>query len=223
MEFVASARKTRIYFLDSAARIPDSLGMSKSRKASIRRKTKETDLKVSINLDGRGTFKGTIGVGFMDHMLDLLARHGLFDLEIQGKGDLHIDPHHTVEDLGITLGQALLAAAGDKAGMKRFGQASVPMEETLGECVLDFCGRPHLVFHAKIPRGKLGEFDTELVEDFFRAVAMNAGLTLHLNVPYGRNAHHIVEALFKSFARALAQSVSLDSRIQGVLSTKGKL
>ncbi|MBI3737231.1 imidazoleglycerol-phosphate dehydratase HisB [Candidatus Sumerlaeota bacterium] len=197
--------------------------MGKARKSTIHRKTKETDLKVTLNLDGKGSMKGSVGIGFMDHMLDLFARHGLFDIEISGKGDLHIDPHHTVEDLGITLGEALLKAAGDKAGMRRFGQAAVPMEETLGECVLDFCGRPHLEFRAKIPRQKLGEFDTELAEDFFRAVAMKAGLTLHLSVPYGRNAHHIIEALFKAFARALSQSVSIDPRIRGVLSTKGKL
>lgn len=197
--------------------------MTAPRQAAIHRKTKETDLKVSIRLDGQGALQGSTGIGFMDHMLDLLARHGLFDLEIDGKGDLHIDPHHTVEDLGITLGKALAQAAGDKAGMRRFGQAAVPMEETLAECVLDFCGRPHLEFRAEVPRAKLGDFDTELAEDFFRAVAMNAGLTLHLSVPYGRNAHHIVEALFKAFARALAQSVSIDPRIQGALSTKGTL
>lgn len=197
--------------------------MAKARKARIHRKTKETDLTVAIALDGTGTFRGGVGIGFFDHMLDLFARHGHFDLEVGGKGDLHIDPHHTVEDLGLTLGEALLAAAGDKAGMARFGQSAVPMEETLAECVVDFCGRPYLVLNAEIPNTKLGGFDTELVEDFFRAVAVKAGLTLHLNVPYGRNVHHIVEALFKAFARALAQSVSMDSRVKGVLSTKGKL
>lgn len=197
--------------------------MATNRKAKIHRKTKETDLTVSIDLDGGGTLKGTTGIGFVDHMLDLFSRHGHFDLELGGKGDLHIDPHHTVEDLGITLGEALREAAGDKAGMRRFGWAKVPMEETLAECVLDFCGRPYLELRGDVPATKLGEFDTELVEDFFRAVAMNAGLTLHLSVVYGRNAHHIVEALFKSFARALAESVSIDPRVKGVLSTKGKL
>lgn len=199
------------------------MARKKDRTASVHRKTKETDLKVSVNLDGRGEFKGTVGIGFMDHMLDLLARHGHLDLEVGGKGDLHIDPHHTVEDLGLTLGEALEKAAGDKAGITRFGQASVPMEETLAECVLDFCGRPFLVFNAKIPRGALGGFDTELTEDFFRALANKAGMTLHLSVPYGRNAHHKVEALFKSFARALAQSVAIDPRVKGIPSTKGKL
>lgn len=193
------------------------------RTAAIHRQTKETDITVQINLDGQGTFTGTVGVGFMDHMLDLLARHGRFDLEVQGQGDLQIDAHHLVEDLGITLGQALAKAAGDKVGMNRFGQAAVPMEETLAECVLDFCGRPHLEFHVELPQGKVGEFDTELAEDFFRALAMNAGLTLHLKLAYGRNAHHILEALFKATARALAQAVRIDPGISGVLSTKGKL
>lgn len=197
--------------------------MAKARQARIHRKTRETDLTVEINLDGSGAFSGTVDIGFLDHMLELFARHGHLDLKVGGKGDLHIDPHHTVEDLGLTLGEALLAAAGDKAGMARFGRAAVPMEETLAECVLDFCGRPYLVLNAEIPLTKLGGFDTELVEDFFRAVAVKAGLTLHLNVPYGRNVHHIIEALFKAFARALAQSVALDPRIKGVLSTKGKL
>lgn len=197
--------------------------MAKARKSKIHRKTRETDLTVELTLDGSGRFKGSVGIGFLDHMLELFARHGHFDLTVGGKGDLHIDPHHTVEDLGLTLGEALLAAAGTKDGMARFGRSAVPMEETLAECVLDFCGRPYLVLNAEIPITKLGEFDTELVEDFFRAVAMKAGLTLHLNVPYGRNVHHIVEALFKAFARALAESVAIDSRVKGVLSTKGKL
>ena len=197
--------------------------MPKSRTAAVHRKTKETDLDVSVDLDGKGTFTGTTQIGFMDHMLELFARHSHIDLTVKGEGDLHIDPHHLIEDLGLTLGEALLAAVGDKAGIARFGQSAVPMEETLAECVLDFCGRPHLVLLADIPTTKLGEFDTELVEDFFRAVAMKAGLTLHLNVPYGRNAHHMIEALFKAFARALAQSVAIDPRVEGVLSTKGKL
>jgi len=197
--------------------------MSPKRKTTIERKTRETDIKVTLDLDGTGAFEGTVGVGFVDHMLELFARHGHFDLQVAAEGDLHIDPHHTVEDLGLTLGEALLKAAGDKAGIARFGQSFVPMEETLAECVLDFCGRPHLVIEGDLPSTKLGDFDTELVEDFFRALAMQAGLTLHLNVRYGRNAHHIVEALFKAFARALAQSVAIDPRVKGVLSTKGKL
>lgn len=193
------------------------------REATIHRKTKETDIRVSVHLDGAGAFKGSVGVGFIDHMLDLLARHGRLDLDVAGAGDLHIDQHHLVEDLGITLGQALAQAAGDKAGMTRFGQAAVPMEETLAECVLDFCGRPFLEWRVELPAGKVGEFDIELTEDFFRALAMHAGLTLHLTVPYGRNAHHIIEALFKATARALATAVRLDPGIEGVMSTKGKL
>jgi imidazoleglycerol-phosphate dehydratase len=195
----------------------------KPRKAEVHRKTKETDIHLTLGLDGSGRFEGSVGIGFVDHMLDLFARHGLFDLTVKGRGDLHVDPHHTVEDLGLVLGQALLEAVGDKAGIGRFGAAAVPMEETMARCVLDFCGRPHLVFRGDVPRSRLGEFDTELVEDFFRAVATQAGLTLHLHVEYGRNAHHIVEALFKAFARALAQSVALDPRIKGVPSTKGRL
>lgn len=194
-----------------------------NRTASIHRQTKETNLTMTLNLDGQGIFKGSVGVGFVDHMLDLFTRHGRFDLEVAGQGDLHIDAHHLVEDLGITLGQALVQAAGDKAGMARFGQSAVPMEETLAECVLDFCGRPHLEFRVELPQGKVGDFDIELTEDFFRALAMNAGLTLHLNLHYGRNAHHIIEALFKATARALSQSVAIDPRVHGVLSTKGKL
>lgn len=197
--------------------------MAKARQARIHRKTRETDLTVELALDGSGLFKGSVGIGFLDHMLELFARHGHFNLEVGGEGDLHIDPHHTVEDLGLTLGEALLEAAGDKAGMARFGQSAVPMEETLAECVLDFCGRPYLVLNAEIPLTKLGDFDSELVEDFFRAVAVKAGLTVHINVPYGRNVHHVIEAIFKAFARALAQSVAMDPRVKGVLSTKGKL
>jgi len=194
-----------------------------ARTAEIQRKTKETDIRVKLGLDGVGSFQGGIGVGFMDHMLELFARHGRLDLEVHGQGDMQIDPHHLVEDLGITLGQALAKAAGDKAGMARFGQAAVPMEETLVECVLDFCGRPHLEFRVDLPAGKVGEFDTELTEDFFRALAMHAGLTLHLRLAYGRNAHHIIEALFKATARALAQAVRIDPSVRGVLSTKGTL
>ncbi|HOE95734.1 MAG TPA: imidazoleglycerol-phosphate dehydratase HisB [Candidatus Sumerlaeota bacterium] len=193
------------------------------RIADIERKTNETDIRIKLNLDGKGTFQGTVGIGFVDHMLELFARHGRLDLEVAGKGDLHIDQHHLVEDLGITLGQALARAAGDKRGIARFGQAAVPMEETLVDCVLDFCGRPFLAFNVEIGPAKVGDFDTELTEDFFRALAMHAGLTLHLNLKYGRNAHHVIEALFKATARALALAVRIDPGVDGVLSTKGKL
>lgn len=194
-----------------------------ARQAKIHRKTKETDIALEVNLDGSGKFTGSVGQGFVDHMLDLFTRHGRLDLHVEGKGDLHIDAHHLTEDLGITLGKALKEAAGDKAGMQRFGQAAVPMEETLAECVLDFCGRPHLEYRVEMGPSKVGEFDTELTEDFFRALAMHAGLTLHLELRYGRNAHHVIEALFKATARALAQAIKIDPEIKGVLSTKGAL
>ncbi len=193
------------------------------RNAKIQRKTSETELDVHVDLDGAGQFSGSTGIGFMDHMLELMARHAGINLDIKGKGDLHVDGHHLVEDLGICLGRALRDAVGDKIGMARFGEASIPMEETLASCVLDFCDRPHLEFRVKLPQGKVGEFDIELTEDFFRALAMNAGMTLHLNLHYGRNGHHIIEALFKATARSIAQAVALDSNIKGVLSTKGKL
>lgn len=193
------------------------------RQATLQRDTRETQIRLTLQLDGKGRFEGTTGQGFLDHMLELFARHGRMDLTIDARGDLHVDAHHLTEDVGIVIGQALKEAVGDKAGMARFGEAAVPMEETLARCVLDFCGRPWLEFHVELPRGKVGEFDVELTEDFFRALAMNAGITLHLAVPYGRNAHHIIEALFKATARALAQSVAIDPSVQGVLSTKGKL
>ncbi len=193
------------------------------RHATIERKTRETDIKLSIALDGTGRFEGATGVGFLDHMLELFARHGRFDLEVRATGDLQVDAHHTVEDLGIVLGQALAQAAGDKVGMARFGHSAVPMEETLVECVLDFCGRPYLAFKAEMPRGKVGEFDIELTEEFLRALAMNGGITMHLRLLEGRNAHHIIEAMFKAVARALAQAVVIDPAVKGVLSTKGKL
>jgi imidazoleglycerol-phosphate dehydratase len=193
------------------------------RTAAVERATKETQLKVRLNLDGTGVFSGKVGVPFLEHMLDLLARHGMMDLTIEGQGDTHIDPHHTVEDLGIVLGQALSQALGDKRGIGRMGYAYVPMEETLARAVLDVCGRPYLHFSAGIPSERIGDYESELTEDFFRAVAMNAGLTLHLELLYGKNSHHIVEALFKAFARALRQAVARDEREQGVPSTKGVL
>ena len=195
----------------------------KARTATIDRKTRETQIFMKVNLDGKGSLKGSLGVGFLDHMMELFARHGRLDLEVRGKGDLHVDQHHLTEDAGIVLGQALAQAAGDKKGMTRFGQAKVPMEETLAEAVLDFCGRPWLEFNVELPRGKVGDFDIELTEDFFRGLAMNAGLTLHLQLHTGRNAHHIIEALFKATARALAQAVEIDPGIEGPMSTKGRL
>jgi imidazoleglycerol-phosphate dehydratase len=195
-----------------------------ARYAEIERKTKETRIKLSVALDGQGKFEGAVGIPFFEHMLDLLARHGRMDLKLDGKGDLEVDPHHTVEDVGICLGQAIAKALGDKRGIARYGEARIPMDETLAEATLDVCNRVFLRFDAPLGREKLGGFDVELTEDFFRAVSANAGLTLHIRVPYGRNAHHIVEAIFKSFARALSQAVAIQpDRANEVPSTKGSL
>lgn len=193
------------------------------RTAAVRRETKETQIAVEINLDGTGVFQGSVGVPFFEHMLDLLAKHSLTDLKIAGKGDIEIDAHHTVEDTGIVLGKALAAALGDKTGITRYGSALLPMDETLARCALDLCGRPYLHFQAETTAERAGSFDAELAEEFFRALAMNAGITLHLELLYGKNTHHVVEALFKAFARALRQAAALDPRVTGVPSTKGAL
>ena len=195
-----------------------------TRRAEIERNTNETQLRVVVDLDGSGAFSGSVGVPFLEHMLDLLARHGGIDIEIAGKGDLEIDAHHTVEDLGICLGQALRDALGDKRGIARFGFAAVPMEETLTRCALDICGRPYMHYQVETTKEMLGtNFDVELTEDFFRAVAMNAGLTVHLELLYGKNSHHIVESLFKSFARAVRQALATQGSGDEVPSTKGVL
>jgi imidazoleglycerol-phosphate dehydratase len=194
-----------------------------ARVAEIKRTTAETSVQLKLNLDGSGKHKIATGVGFLDHMLVLLARHGFVDLEMQAQGDLEVDSHHTVEDCGLALGQALKQALGDKTGIHRYGEALIPMDETLVQVALDFSGRPFLVFHAEIPKLKLGNFDTEMAEEFFRAVAMESGLTLHINVLYGSNVHHLIEGMFKAFARALAQAVAMDSRVHGVMSSKGTL
>ncbi len=197
---------------------------TRERIGEIERHTKETQIKIRLHLDGAGHFEGTSGIAFFDHMLEQIARHGHMDLLLECKGDLQIDSHHTVEDIGITLGQALLKAIGDKRGINRYGDARVPMEEALCECVLDFCGRSYLHFDAPLSRERIGGFDVEVTEDFFRALSSNAGLTLHIRVPYGRNEHHIVEGIFKSFARALMQSVRMQVGREDVLpSTKGAL
>ncbi|MBP1728526.1 MAG: hisB [Deltaproteobacteria bacterium] len=194
-----------------------------SRTASIERVTKETRIRLSINLDGSGVGKICTSVPFLDHMLDLFARHGLFDLEVEAQGDIDIDFHHTVEDIGIVLGQALKEALGDKKGIRRYGQASVPMDETLASVALDLSGRPYLVYNVRLPKVKIGEFDVELGREFFQAFVNNIGANLHLNVMYGDNVHHVLEACFKGFARALDMATQLDPRIEGVMSTKGKL
>jgi len=193
------------------------------RTARIQRKTAETEITLELNLDGSGQSKIATGVGFFDHMLTLLAKHASIDLEVHAQGDLHVDQHHTVEDTGICLGQALRQALGDKAGIRRYGCFTLPMEETLVTSAIDLGGRYFLVFQAPIPKPKIGEFDSELVEDFWQAVAANALVNLHVVLHHGRNSHHISEAIFKSTARALRMAVEIDPRAQGVPSTKGTL
>ncbi len=193
------------------------------RSAQICRTTKETDVRVSLRLDGSGGGGRSTGVGFLDHMLDLLARHGRLDLEAEVTGDLATGSHHTVEDTGICVGQALDRALGDRAGIARYGHAVVPMDEALATCAIDVSGRPYCAWSAHLPPGSIAGFDHEEVEEFFRAVAMSAKLTLHLRVEEGTNAHHMIEAAFKSFARALRAAVALDETETGVPSTKGTL
>ena len=194
-----------------------------SRTATIDRATRETQIHLELNLDGSGAGSWKTGVGFFDHMLELLARHGAIDLTVEAKGDLHVDAHHTVEDVGICLGQAVRQALGDKRGIRRYGHFTLPMEETLCTTAFDLSGRYYLVFQAQFPSPKIGQFDTELVEDFWQAVAANALCNLHVQVPYGRNSHHISEAIFKCAARALRMAVESDPRMTGVPSTKGTL
>ena len=193
------------------------------RIATLKRTTKETDIEISLDIDGAGEANVGSGIGFFDHMLILFAKHGLFSLTVKAQGDLVIDGHHTVEDIGIVLGQALAKAAGDKAGIRRYGHVYVPMDEALVLVVVDFSGRPFLAFDAELGQGRIGEFDVELTEEFLRAVAVNAGLTLHVKVLAGKNRHHIVEAIFKALGRALSQSLERDPRVQGVPSSKGML
>ena len=194
------------------------------RKAAIKRKTKETDIVVEIDLDGTGASTISTGIGFFDHMLDLLARHSRIDMNVQAKGDLHIDHHHTTEDVGIALGQAVKQALGDMRGITRYADVHVPMDEALTRVALDISGRPFLVFKADFVRDKVGVFDTELVQEWFQAFAMNAGVTLHVQVLYGTNDHHIAESCFKGLARALRTAIAIDPRAKDeVPSTKGSL
>ncbi len=197
--------------------------MSVSRAAEIERATGETQVRVTLSLDGAGAGERSTGVGFLDHMLDLLARHGRLDLGVTAAGDLHTGAHHTVEDVGICIGQALDQALADRAGIARYGAATVPMDEARATCVLDISGRGLLVFDAELPRGAIGNYDHELTEEFLRAVAVNARLTLHVVVEAGSNVHHIIEAIFKAVARALRAAVALDPTETGVPSTKGTL
>lgn len=195
-----------------------------SRSATIERLTGETELRVRLELDGRGDASIETGIGFFDHMLTAFARHGLFDVVVQAEGDLHVDGHHTVEDTGIAIGQAVAAALEDRAGIRRYGEATVPLDEALVRVVVDCSGRPHLEWHADPPTWQmLGEFDVALAAEFFRAVAVHGGLTLHVDLLRGRNAHHIVEATFKAFARALDMATGHDARVDGIPSTKGVL
>jgi len=194
-----------------------------ARTAKVKRATNETEIEISLQLDGTGKQDIHTGVTFLDHMLSQLSRHGYFDLTVKAKGDTHIDFHHTVEDVGIALGQAFKEALGDKRGIRRFAEASVPLNEALAQCIVDISGRAYFVFNLKLPKTKLGDFDVELVPEFFQAFAANSDITLHFNSPYWNNLHHIVESLFKSFARALDQACSLDSRTSDIPSTKGKL
>lgn len=195
-----------------------------TRKASISRKTKETDISVSIDLDGSGAYDIATGIGFLDHMLEQLARHGLIDIKLKAKGDLHIDFHHTTEDAGIALGQAVAKALGDKAGITRYADVHLPMDETMTRVAVDVSGRPYLIWDVTFTRDKLGEMDTELFREFFQAFAQNAGITLHIANLYGDNNHHIAETCFKGVARALKAALAIDPRQSGrVPSTKGTL
>jgi len=194
------------------------------RTADVHRKTKETDLRVALALDGRGEARVRTGIGFFDHMLEALARHALLDLTVEASGDLHVDGHHTVEDTGIALGQAIAEALGDRAGIRRYADALVPLDEALVRAVIDVSGRPYLVYNVDIPKWQmLGDYDVFLTPEFFRALIQNAGLTVHLDLVRGDNPHHIVEATFKAFARALDDATALDPRVRGVPSTKGVL
>ena len=194
-----------------------------ARTSYVKRSTSETQIEVSLNLDGSGDQDIKTPIPFLDHMLSQLAKHGYFDLKVKAKGDTHIDFHHTVEDVGIALGQAFKEALGEKKGIRRFAEANVPLNEALAQCVIDISGRAFFVFNIDFPKAKLGEFDVELVAEFFQAFSANSDITLHLNSPYWNNLHHITEALFKAFARSLDSACSIDSRTSDIPSTKGTL
>ena len=193
------------------------------RTGSIQRKTKETQIDIRIGLDGKGTFGGQTGIGFFDHMLSGFARHGFFDLEVSVKGDLEVDGHHTVEDTGIVLGQAIAEALGTKEGIRRYGHFLLPMDDALVLCAVDLCGRPYLNFDYTFPTEKIGDLDTQLIREFFYALSWSAGMNLHIKVLDGINSHHVAEAVFKAFGKALDAAVSKEPRVTGVLSTKGTL
>ncbi|ODS01186.1 imidazoleglycerol-phosphate dehydratase [Methyloceanibacter methanicus] len=202
----------------------ESAAPAENRTATVDRRTKETSISATVNLDGTGAYDVATGVGFLDHMLEQLARHGLFDIALKADGDLHIDQHHTTEDSGIVLGQAFAQALGDKAGITRYASCYLPMDETLTRVAVDVSGRPFLVWKVEFTRSKIGEMDTELFREWFQAFAQNAGITLHVETLYGENNHHVAETCYKALARALRQAVSIDARQSGrVPSTKGQL
>jgi imidazoleglycerol-phosphate dehydratase len=218
------ARKSKRQSRRPAPKRQTISGRTGARKGSVKRVTKETAIEVAVNLDGAGVSAISTGIGFFDHMLDLLARHSRIDILVKAKGDLHIDHHHTTEDVGIALGQAVKQALGDMRGITRYADVHVPMDEALARVAIDISGRPFLVFKAEFGRDKVGAFDTELVQEWFQAFAMNAGITLHAEVLYGSNDHHIAEACFKGLARALRTAIGIDPRAKGeVPSTKGTL
>lgn len=193
------------------------------RTANVHRATKETEITVGLDIDGKGAARVDTGIPFLNHMLDSFARHGLFDIEVSARGDLEVDYHHTVEDVGLTIGQAFKEALGDKHGIRRFGDAIVPLDEALARVVVDISGRPYLAYRVKIRPGRVGTFDTDLPHEFFQAFTNQLGMNLHIDVQHGENPHHVIEACFKGFARAMDAATALDPRIEGVLSTKGSL
>lgn len=194
------------------------------RKAKLKRKTKETDISVELNLDGRGNYSVETPIPFLNHMLSLMCKHGLIDMKLKAKGDTDIDYHHTVEDIGIVMGKGFKDALADMTGIKRYGSATVPMDEALASVSLDISGRPYLVYKVALNRrSKIKNFDADLIEDFLHALTSTSGITLHVNVPYGRNTHHIIEAVFKALGRALKEAVTVDPRVKGVPSTKGRI
>ena len=193
------------------------------RKSEIKRKTNETDIIIGLNLDGVGKYDVNTGIGFFDHMLEGFARHGIFDLKVNCKGDLNVDTHHSAEDVGIVLGEAIKEAVGDKKGIKRYGYFILPMDEALCVCAIDLSGRPYFVFDAEFTSDKIGELDSQMIREFFYAVSYSAGMNLHIRMLSGSNDHHIAEAMFKAFAKSLREAVSFDDRIEDVLSTKGSL
>jgi imidazoleglycerol-phosphate dehydratase len=199
------------------------MSSSSKRQSKKYRKTSETEISLALGLDGKGGAKVKTGIPFFDHMLNLFAKHGLFDLEVKAKGDLEVDLHHTVEDVGIVLGQALATALGKKEGIRRYGSAYVPMDETLARVVVDLSGRPYLELRGLNRRGRAGNFPAQLVEEFLRALSVQGGMNLHAEILYGRDVHHQIEAIFKALARALQDAVRRDSRVRGVLSTKGRI